>query len=233
MGIPMTMQGAVSYARTLHRDLHFLYVKRVLVYDSKYVCEEDGSTRPQKSSLECEYVDPLPELIREIQTRRGLAVVVQNVDLAVGVLAVARVVFGNVLQIRIQKSLTYCVKRFAVLKELLHYYDESLSSRDTSEEFLYEAICASMHCRFGRPDVYAKIHVEELCYYAAIELLLFWGHEGKGRDFLMELHGPQKMPEYFMACAFRTPLSIVQYFFEDNSRYAELSYALNLNWSSD
>lgn len=231
MKISMTMQGAVSYARSLHRDIGFHFVTRVLDYPAKYVIGNDGLQDSKMESVQCAYVEPLVALVKAVQRRRKFIVTVKEVDLSVGVLAIARVVKGNILEIRVQKGLTYCVKRFAILKELLHYYEADLASSDTSEDFLYEAICSSMRCRFARSDVYAKIHVEELCYYAAIEVLLYWGENGAGRESLIKLRNDKKMPEYFIACAFRTPLSIVQYFFEDNSRYSELSYALNLNCS--
>ena len=231
MKISMTMQGSVAYARSLHNDLGFGFVTRMLDYPARYVLGNDGSSVVQMESVRCTYVEPLVALVKAVQRRRKFVVAIKEVDLSVGVLAIARVMKGNVLEIRLQKGLTYCVKRFAILKELLHYYETDLASSDTSEDFLYDAVCASMRCRFARSDVYAKIHVEELCYYAAIEVLLYWGKNGAGRKFLIELRDDKKRPEYFIACAFRTPLSIVQYFFEDNSRYSELSYALNLNCS--
>ena len=172
------------------------------------------------------YVDPLPDLIKSLKSQRKLDVRIETMDLCGGVTALAFMPISQQVVIRVQKQLSFCVKRFAILKELLHYVKDGLASKETTESSLDTSIIAAIECRsqLAAPD--RPLHPEAFCYYCAIETLLWWGNRGIVRSKLTDMH-QSRTPDMVMACAYRVPLYVIQFFFEDNSRYSGLSYLLN------
>lgn len=224
---------AIQLARRLHEEGQFSVLSRKLQYVAVY--RENGKTGsliPQKLATVTEQVvDPAPYLHAEIQKRRAIKIRFVAVDLpedvrnSVPTLAVMEGPDRAV--VLFQRDATYCIRRFGRVKELIHLYDGSFVTSDTSGVALSEAISAAM--RLSTPSLeHASdpLHPEHFCYYCALELLLWWGKpSGDIRQRLTNMHAA-KTPEYIMACSFRVPLAVIQRFFEC-SQYVRISHELN------
>lgn len=223
----LTLLEAVKIARGFHESSGIRYFQQRLICPDRIVIADDLTQSVSNSVLICTYADPIPFLVGELK-KRGITVRILAVNVTVNVLGLASLKGGNILEIRVRQNASFCVKRFAILKELIHYFKPEWYANDTSEKALYDSISQSSRCRSVWPGIVTPLHIESFCYYCAIETLLWWGKDGAARGSLADMH-QSGVTEYVMACAFRVPLSVVQYFFEADSRYAGVSNQLNLS----
>ena len=222
-----TFSEAVRLARTLSSELLVAVHPQKVVYPAKFVVDAKGTTKEVQASLLCAYVDPVPGLIKKVEKLLKVTVVVKTMDLCSCVTGLSFLHDDQpILEVRVQKSASYCVKRFAVLKELLHYVKPELSSSLTTEDSLSHSIMSAMCCRVPFPSIEAEFHPEAFCYYCAIEMTLWWGKNGAERRRLIEMHQNSSVTHEVMAVAYRAPLFVIQFFFEE-SYYSELSFAVN------
>ena len=223
-----TFSEAVRLARTLSSELLISVHPQKVIYPAKFVVDAKGTTKEVKASLLCSYVDPVPELIKKVEKLLNVTVVVKTMDLCSCVTGLSFLHDNQpILEVRVQKSASYCVKRFAVLKELLHYVEPDLSSSHTTEDALSHSIMSAMCCRAPFPLMEKEFHPEAFCYYCAIEMTLWWGNGGTERRRLMEMRQNPSVTHAVIAVAYRAPLFVIQFFFDYNGCYSGLSFAMN------
>lgn len=221
----LTFPAAVGLARQLRRELLFTDVKQVLPYESSYCVNGDGMLVPGVTeSLQCSYVAPISILAREIMNRRGVAIrffrskIAENLD----GMAVRNGMKG--VDIITPTRASFCATRFARLKELVHQWDDRFLSTDTTAKPLMLAIDAAM--KSLEPEMLdSPLHIENFCFFCAIEILLPWGDCGSFRNVLVDYRA-RGLEDMVIAQAYRVPLAVVQYI--SQSKYLEISRQTNM-----
>lgn len=77
------------------------------------------------------------------------------------------------------------------------------------------------------PDIIdspSPLHIENFCFFCAIEILLPWGKAGDCRNVLLEYRA-KNLQDLVIAQAFRVPLAVVQFISQSN--YLEVSRKMN------
>lgn len=224
---PMSLKGAIRFARELESKLAILYIPNQVDYCGYVVTPEGSLSAGPITKVEEKYAEPAAALSDFILKMRGIAVRVFYSTKANHVGGVALWVTPKRVDVILPAKATMCVKRFSVVKELLHYCDASYSNSETTSKSVIEALESAMRS-FRRVDGNGDValHAEAFCFFAAVEMLFYWGSKGGVRKHLMELHS-DNVPDMILAKLFKVPLLIEQFFFE--SGYSEKSLSINFS----
>ncbi len=223
---PLTFPAAVGLARQLRRDLLFTDVSQELQYESSYRFDDSGMLVPGKTeNLDCSYVAPVSILAKAIMKRRNIAINFFKSDVARNIAGMAVRNGTNSVDILTPTDASFCATRFARLKELIHQWDDAFLSMDTSARSLMLAIDAAM--KSLDPDLIdspSPLHIENFCFFCAMEILLPWGKAGERRNVLLDYRA-RNIQDLVIARAFRVPLVVIQFISQSN--YLEVSRKMN------
>lgn len=225
MDAPLSFPAAVGLARQLRRELLFTDVVQVLPYESSYRVDASGLLVPDKTSLKCSYVAPVTLLAKEIMKRRGVTINFFCSDVAKNVAGMSVRNGANSVDILTPSKASFCATRFARLKELVHQWDDAFLSIDMSAKSLMLTIDAAMKsldpCIIDSPS---PLHIENFCFFCAIETLLPWGKSGNLRNVLVD-YREKNLQDLVIAQAYRVPLAIIQFISQSN--YLDVSRKMN------
>ncbi len=226
MDAPLTFPAAVGLARQLRRELLFTDVKQTLPYESSYCIDESGMLVPGKTeSLDCSYVAPVSILAKAILNKNGVTINFFKSSVAQNTAGMSVRKGANSVDILTAAGASFCVTRFARLKELIHQWDDAFLSMDTSARSLMLAIDAAM--KSLDPDLIdspSPLHIENFCFFCAMEILLPWGKAGERRNVLLDYRA-RNIQDLVIARAFRVPLVVIQFISQSN--YLEVSRKMN------
>lgn len=226
MDAPLTFPAAVGLARQLRRELLFTDVKQTLPYESSYCIDESGMLVPGKTeSLDCSYVAPVSILAKAIMKRRNITINFFKSNVAQNTAGMSVRKGANSVDILTSAGASFCATRFARLKELIHQWDDAFLSTDTSAKSLMLTIEAAL--KSLDPDIIdspSPLHIENFCFFCALEILLPWGKAGERRNVLVDYRA-QNLQDLVIAQAFRVPLAVVQFISQSN--YLEVSRKMN------
>jgi len=225
----LTFPAAVGLARQLRRELLFTDVKQVLPYESSYLVNEEGMLVPGNTeSLQCSYVAPISIMARAIMRKHGLDIRFVRSNVATDLAGMSVRNGANGIDIITPASASFCATRFARLKELVHQWDGSFLSTDTTAKPLMLAIGAAM--KSLDPEILdSPLHIENFCFFCAIEILLPWGNAGDRRNILVDYRA-RGLEDMVIAQAYRVPLTVIQYI--SQSKYLEISRQTNIWYDS-
>ena len=225
---PLSLLSAVRLARELHSKFQFPVSSRNFQYSDQYAVDNTtGAISVIKvATLQEHAVDPINSLYNEVCSKRGITIQIRYVDIRNNVPALSFMSSASSAVVLVQRNASRCVRRFGIVKELLHLYSPDYAVEDTSGMALARAISAAM--RSDIPDiahVEDALHPERFCSFLSVELMLPWGPHGEVRRKLTDSH-EEGATEHMMACMFRVPLSVMQRFFAQGY-YVGLSHKLN------
>lgn len=224
MDAPLTFPAAVGLARQLRRDLLFPDVRQVLPIES-YRVDASGLLIPDKTSLNCSYAAPVSILAKAIMNRRNITIDFFKSRVAQNTAGMSVRKGANTVDILTPAGASFCATRFARLKELIHQWDNAFLSTDTSAKSLMLTIEAAL--KSLDPDIIdspSPLHIENFCFFCALEILLPWGKAGDRRNVLVDYRA-QNLQDLVIAQAFRVPLAVVQFISQSN--YLEVSRKMN------
>ncbi len=225
MDTPLTFPDAVGLARQLRRDLLFTDIPQVLQYESSYQFDISGMLVPSKTRLTCSYVAPVSILANAIMRKNGVVINFFKSSIARNIAGMSVRKGSNSVDILTPAGASFCATRFAQLKELIHQWNDSFLSTDTSPKSLMLTIEAAM--KSLDPDIIdspSPLHIENFCFFCAMEILLPWGNAGDLRNVLLEYRA-KNLPDLVIARAFRVPLVVIQFISQSN--YLEVSRKMN------
>ena len=176
-------------------------------------------------NLDCSYVAPVSILAKAIMNRRNITINFFSSRVAQNTAGMSVRKGANTVDILTPGEASFCATRFARLKELIHQWDDAFLSTDTSAKSLMLAIDAAL--RSLDPDIIdspSPLHIENFCFFCAIEILLPWGKAGARRNVLVEYRA-RNLQDLVIARAFRVPLTVIQFISQSN--YLEVSRKMN------
>lgn len=222
---PLTFPAAVGLARQLRRELLFTDVKQLLPYESSYRVDDSGMLLPGNTeTLDCSYVAPVSILARAIMKRRGVIIKFFASSVAENLTGMSVRNRNNSIDVITPADASFCATRFARLKELIHQWDDDkYLSTDTTAKPLMLAIGASMKS-LDLETIDSPLHIENFCFFCAIEILLPWGSVGDLRKILVDYRA-KGLEDLVIAQAYRVPLTVIQYI--SQSKYLEVSRQAN------
>ena len=228
MAHELYLKDAIQLARKLHRTLRFPRIHNEVSFVEKFaVDEKTGLLKPSSIvKLQNDYVAPIKMLKAEVERRRGKRVEFLESKCLQKMRGFAPS-SNDVIPVILKSEASFCVRRFAALKELIHNYDEQYCTSDTSPIAVLNAIESAILC--ARPGVHsdvAPLHVETFCYFCALEVLMPWGERGSLRRQVAEFR-TLKTPDLVIAKLYRVPLTEVQKFFDSHGRYVDISRNIN------
>lgn len=219
---PLTLTNAIYLARTLHQQLCFGVQKQTVKFET-FEFDTNGMLVANSVSLPCEYVTPVPKLVQAIKCNRNVDVkFFKSLDF-VNLQGMAVRPSGSKVDVIVPAKATFCMERFTYVKELVHQWDDSYASKDTTARALVHVIESAMRS-LGAETIYEPLHIENFCFFCALEILLPWGHNGDDRKTLLDYRA-RGLPDMVIAQAYRVPLAVVQ--FLSQCQYLELSQKTN------
>ena len=228
MDAPLTFPAAVGLARQVRRELLFTDVPQVLQYESSYRFDASGMLVPGKTEkLDCSYVAPVSILANAIMKKNGVTINFFKSSVAQNTAGMSVRKGANSVDILTPAGASFCATRFAQLKELIHQWDVRYLSTDTSAKSLMQTIDAAL--KSLDPDIIdfpSPLHIENFCFFCAMEILLPWGNAGDRRNVLLDYRA-KNLQDLVIARAFRVPLVVIQFISQSN--YLKVSSTMN-NW---
>jgi len=222
-----TLRDAVRLSRRLH-DKNVLSFQSHQVSYEQYEIADDGSTKEIQKTFTFDYVEH-QKLAAHILKERKVKVSFRRYSgsTTTNVIAMTYAIDESNYVIIYDGNATDCKKRFAFVKELMHIYIGTVEESLTPESIELLLETASM-CRRD-PLLARKMTPEDFCYFCAIETLIPYGRDGNYRKKFTDLHSKLNLTPYTMAYAVKVPMTVIHYFFECESKYAQQSMAINMN----
>ena len=179
MDKPLTLSDAVYLARKLHRELGFGEKKQTVKYET-YSFDKSGMLVSNDASFTCSYVTPVVKLVQGIADRRKVGVQFFISRDFVNLQGMAIRPGKKNVDVLVPYDATFCAARFAYVKELIHQWDDVYASKDTSARALVRVIESAMKS-LDSETIYDPLHIENFCFFCALEILLPWGRNGEKR----------------------------------------------------
>lgn len=228
MSTELYLKDAIRLARELHRLLCFSSIPNEVSFVEKYsVDENSGLLRPSViKKLKNNYIAPVAILKAEVERQRRKEVKFLESE-RLSFLRGFSPSSKDVIPIILKHDSTFCVRRFAALKELIHNYDIKYTTSETTPKAVLNAIESALAC--SQPGIHgdvASLHVEAFCYFCALEILIPWGEKGCLRRQIAEFR-EQKTPDLVIAELYRVPLVEVRRLFDAHGRYMDISRNIN------
>ena len=222
--LPLTLTNAIYLARTLHQQLCFGVQKQTVKFET-YEFDENGMLVAKSVSLPCEYVTPVPKLVQAIKRNRDVDVKFFKSHDFVNLQGMAVRPSGSKVDVIVPVKATFCMERFTYVKELVHQWDDSYASKDTTARALVRVIESAMRS-LSADMIESPLHIENFCFFCALEILLPWGRDGDKRKPLLD-YRDKGLEDLVIAQAYRVPLTVIQFISQSN--YLEVSRKMN-NW---
>lgn len=221
--MPLTFSDAVRLARKLHRELCFGERSQTVKYET-YAFAANGMLVTKDVSLDCAYVTPVAKLVQAIKSNRKVDVKffrspdfknLQGMAIRPGV---------SKVDVIVPDDTTFCVERFAYVKELVHQWEDAYASKDTTAKTLVRVIESAMRS-LSADMIESPLHIENFCFFCALEILLPWGRNGDKRKTLLG-YRDKGLEDMVIAQAYRVPLTVIQFISQSN--YLEVSRKMNI-----
>ena len=203
-----TLAGAIKAADELSTNLSFPKINKVFDYQ-------------KNKNISSQYIEPRGCLIEAIR-RQGKKVVIKYIpaseadgafpDLTVSITRKDR---NGVYCISIDQRCSFCARRFAGVKELLHVYFDILERSPAIQE-ITDTLSDAINSRRvigekGQDDNDIVLSGEAFCYIVAIEILLPFGEY---RSHVENEHDPGNgKNDYYTALMTRIPSSVIYFYF--------------------
>ena len=216
---PRPLAEAIREAVKLSESLKFPRAPNDFTVEGAYTIGADGNISCDERPVSFPYISPVDALRTDLRKRGKDVRFVTPADDSRDALAIsmARKVRGETYRVTIDNDCTFCVFRFAMLKELLHIHFGIFGpspSLEAVSETLRDAIQSRMSVN---PDLSG----EAFCYAVAIEIMIPYG---PFRDAVLD-HKKRNETDHTIARMTRVPLPVIKFFFDD--KYAELSGLLH------
>jgi hypothetical protein len=206
------LADAIKEADVLAKSLNFPRKPNSVELRGGHAIDSAGHSSASSCIIESPYIDPIPALLTAIK-QQGKQVRIKRIphaelpeepDLDISITRKDR---EGVYHISIAERCTFCVRRFAALKELLHVYFDILEHSSAVRE-LTDTLTAAIQSR--RSVEAAGISGEAFCYVAAIEILIPYG---EFRTEIANYRDVDQRTDYDIARMTRVPSSVIYFFF--------------------
>jgi len=221
----MTFLEAVRTARQLDQKLSFPRVSQVVVVATYRELENgDIVSSPDGDRLSCSYVDPICSLMDYVRRERGISFHVFNSSKAINTLGLALQTDEHTVNILVPRDASFCLKRFAIVKEILHFLKPGLSSSEFSGKALFSLIEQASSCFSDEISTLVReLPPEVFCYLVAVEIFLLWSI----RIQQIKIARDHRHSDLVVAEMFRVPLIVIQEFFAKEGIHALMSRKVN------
>ena len=222
--LPLTFSDAVRLARKLHRELSFGEQGQTVNYET-YEFDRSGMLLSKGVSLDCAYITPVAKLVHAIKSRRQVVVKFFKSPDFVNLQGMAVRPNGLKVDVIVPNDATFCAERFTYVKELVHQWEDAYASKETTAKALVRVIESAMRS-LSADTIESPLHIENFCFFCALEILLPWGRNGDKRKALLD-YRDKGLEDLVIAQAYRVPLTVIQFISQSN--YLEVSRKTN-NW---